>query len=142
MSPEELKEASRKAARFLHSGAVDILAVEGQKHFKNSFQRGVEGFTDKTLKKWPDIKEKTKKRKRQKNGSLPPILTNKGHLADSIQYDQDYNKQAVTFSSLDYGEYHNEGTGKTPKRQFMGESEVLDDKVMGIIEKHLDAIFK
>lgn len=144
MSPEKLKEAGLKAQKFLRGGAVDILAVEGQKHFKGSFERGVEGFTDKTLKKWPDIQEKTKKRKRRKNGSLPPILTDKGHLADSIRYDQDYNQQAVKFSSnLEYAQVHNEGGGprNMPKRQYMGESEVLDDKVTAMIDKQLDKFF-
>lgn len=172
MSPKELKKAAEKAALFLHTEAVDILATEGQKHFANSFQSGVEGFTDKQLKKWPDLKESTKKQKRRKNGSLPPILTNSGHLGDSINYNQDYNKQAVVFSSPGYGQIHNEGgtisgtqhvkshtrtvnantqhvkshtrtvNFSIPQREFMGESEVLDNTVIDLIEKHLDSIFK
>lgn len=150
MSPEELKRATLKAKDFLKTDAVTILSVEGQKHFRNSFQRGVEGFVDEKLVPWKDIQEKTKRRKRRKNGSLPPVLTDKGHLRDSIDYNADFNKQEAVFSSNQpYAQVHNEGgqAGKNgsatiPQRGFMGPSKELERKVVDKIERTLDNIFK
>lgn len=144
MSPQEMKRAAEQAKKLLTGDAITILGVEAKKHFQEGFQRDKQGFTDKTLEKWPDIKEATKKRKRKKNGDLAPILTNNGHLRDSIDWEGDYNQQAVVISSdLVYAEVHNEGGGPNnmPKRQFMGPSQQLDKKVQAKIEKQLDKIF-
>lgn len=113
MSPKEAKDAAEKIKRFLERDAIDILGIEGKEHFKESFQN--EGFTDKALVKWPDIKESTKKRKQRQNESSPKILTNEGHLGDSVDYNSDYGKGAAVFGSdLPYAQVHNEG-GKVKK---------------------------
>lgn len=169
MTPKELKVATQKAKDFLNSRALIILKNKGLAHFKDSFAASKQGFTDANLVKWTDIKESTKEKKRRKNGSLSPILTDSGNLMDSIVASTDYNQMQVTYSSDEpYSEIHNEGgkvsgtfrvkahtrKGKPvkahnktvnttiPKRQYMGPSKELERKVVDEIEKALDNIFK
>ncbi|MGA0556545.1 phage virion morphogenesis protein [Larkinella sp. VNQ87] len=138
MSPEDFKQAAKQAQAFIQNDVPRIVQVEGKKHFKQSFHN--EGFTDVTLEKWPDISEKAKDRKRRKNGSLPPILTDTGNLGDSI--DADIQPGQVVFGSdVPYAKRHNEGTNGTPKRQFMGPSKALDQKIIAKIERELKKIF-
>lgn len=144
MTPQQLKVAADRAKKLLTVDAVKVIGIEAKKHFQGSFERGIEGFTDDKIEKWPDIKEATKKKKRRQNGTLPPVLTDKGHLRDSIVWEADYDQQAAVLSSdLSYAEVHNEGGGpkNMPKRQFMGESKQLEKKIVNKIEKELDKIF-
>ena len=148
MKPSELRAAVAKAYHFLRTDAPKIVGIEAKKHFQDSFQRNKQGFTDTKLVKWKDIKESTKKRKRRKYGSLTPILTGEGHLRDSIEWEADYNKVEISSDKV-YAQIHNEGgqagrngSATIPKRQFMGPSKALDDKISNMLDQQLDRIFK
>ena len=92
--------------------------------------------------------EATVKAKTRKSGAIPPILVNKGHLRDSLDYNADFNAgQAVISSDLPYAQVHNEGgtagrnaSAAIPKRQFMGPSKALDRKIITKIERELTKI--
>jgi len=77
--------------------------------------------------------------------SSNPTLTESGALRKSIKVIQaDWTKiEIATVGNKvnDYSYKHNYGVG-VPKRQFMGESEVLDSKIEKLIEKELDKILK
>lgn len=144
MSPDEMKNAANAVKKLLTVDAVKITGIEAKKHFQEGFQPDKQGFTDERLEKWAPLKPATIKRKARKNGSVPPILTDKGHLRDSIEWAGDYDKQQVTMSSdRPYAEVHNEGGGpkNMPKRQFMGPSKALENKIVDKIERQLDKIF-
>lgn len=139
-----MKNAASAVKKLLTVDAVTITGKEAKKHFKQGFQRENQGFTDKSLENWEPLKPATVKRKTRKNGSTPPILTETGHLADSIEWKGDYEQQQVIMSSdLPYAQVHNEGGGpkNMPQRQFMGPSEVLEKTIVDNIERQLDKIF-
>jgi phage gpG-like protein len=144
MSPIEAKEAADAVKHFMTGDALKIVGIEAKKHFQEGFQTDHQGFTDDHLEKWKPLTPATVKRKTRKNGTTPPILTDKGHLRDSIDWEGDYNDQVVIMSSdLPYAEVHNEGGGpkNMPKRQFMGPSKQLEEKIVAKFEKQLDKIF-
>ena len=131
----------KEAQTFLENKLPTIVGVEATKHFKGSFQPGIEGFTDQALEAWPDVSEKRKAQKRRANGSLSPILTDTGDLADSITWQQQGNNVVIS-SDLPYAQRHNEGTNGMPKRQFFGASQVLDRTIQAKIERELDRLFQ
>lgn len=144
MSPAELKTATAKATAFLKKDALAIIGVEYKKHFQRSFQRDQQGFTDASLVKWQPLKPETLKRVTRRSGTAPPILTNDGHLRDSIDWEADYGQQAAVLSTdKPYAQVHNEGGGPNnmPKRQFMGPSKKLEETIVKKFERELDKIF-
>ncbi|MFC5408021.1 phage virion morphogenesis protein [Larkinella bovis] len=138
MDPKSFEQAARKVQTFIQTDIPKIVQVEGKNHFKQSFRD--EGFTDEILVKWPDISEKAKDRKRRKNGSLTPILTDSGNLGDSIDADIEPG-QVVFGSDVPYAKRHNEGEKGTPKRQFMGPSKALEKKIIDKIDRQLKQFF-
>lgn len=117
---------------FLKNDVPHIVGVEAQRHFRDSFRN--QGFTDKGLKKWPEVKRrkadsswygfkygsKTKRpgRKRKKPDSITnyspsatkrPILTGDTmELQNSITYRVGRNK-VVLISDKKYAKPQNEG---------------------------------
>lgn len=139
-----------KAAAYLRNDFPDIVGVEAVKHFKENFQN--EGFTNQTLQKWDDVKRRTNPPESQmgKASTTRKILTGQtGDLGDSLDYNANFNTVAIT-TDLPYAQAHNEGTttagrgNKTtiPKRQFMGDSQALIQKLNNELERHLNTIFK
>lgn len=111
MSPEEMKTAAAQVEKLFKEDAVKIMGIEGEKHFKKSFVD--EGFTDEKLEKWQKLKPATIAKKR---GNNQKVLTEEGHLADAVDWEADYNGQAVTFKNdRPYAQVHNEG-GKITRR--------------------------
>ena len=65
-----------------------------------------------------------------------PTLVKTGKLKNSIRIEDDY-----IVSDTEYGEYHNEGTGRLPRREFLGESDELEIKIAKFIEDKLVKLF-
>ena len=138
--------------KYIKLSVPRIIGVEAKKHFREGFQN--EGFTDAKLTPWQEVKRRSAERmKKNKNGSISKrqprdqkrkILLDTGHMRDSIDY-------SITGMEIEVGtddeigkvQAHNEGTttaGRNnnvtiPKRQFIGPSKALNDK----IEKRLTA---
>lgn len=138
-----------KTAAYLRNDFPRIVGIEAVNHFKESFQN--EGFTDKTLVKWKDVKRRTNPRPSQvgKAGSTRKILTGEtGDLGDSLDYNADYNQVAIT-SDVAYAQAQNEGTTTAgrgnnttiPQRQFVGDSKQLMDTINKKLTADLDEIF-
>ena len=137
----EFQIKAEELKRLLNNRVYTIVGVEAVKHFKASFQKENQGFTDVTLAPWADISDRRKDQKRKKNGDLPPILTDTGDLQDSITYEAQPAIGVVTISSdLPYAQRHNEGLAGMPKRQFMGPSKVLFDRIENKIDKEVQKI--
>lgn len=100
------------------------------KHFNRSFDRG--GFTDKTLVAWQPSK-------RGRQGGR--TLVDRGDLRRSIRATQLNNERIKIVSDRPYSARHNEGLAGSPKRQFMGRSQVLDKVCKKIIIEELNKIF-
>ncbi|WP_170982906.1 phage virion morphogenesis protein [Dyadobacter frigoris] len=101
-----MKTAAAAVKKLMEDDAYTIIGVEGEKHFKKSFRD--EGFTDESLEKWTPLKPASEERKRKKNGSVPPILTDKGHLSDAVDWHKG-NGSVVFTNDRPYAEIHNEG---------------------------------
>ena len=143
-----------KIQYFLNNTVFEIVGEEAVSHYKKSFQD--EGFTDKTLTKWKNVKRRENPRKKKrKQGNRPlawdkaKILTQSGELGDSIKYSRGSGRYVIISSDKAYAEVHNKGLragrGKgfrMPKRQFIGKSAALNKKIDAKIKKHLDKITK
>lgn len=135
-----MAQKSRKALEY----AIVDAGVTAKNFFVESFRK--QGWDDKTVQKWQPRKHADKRGGRA-------ILVKSGDLRRSIIRDP-ANRAALSIkihSDLPYAKIHNEGligkafgkrTFKMPKRQFMGDSYNLNEKVKKVIVKRLDQVFK
>lgn len=150
LKPEEIIRKFQKDATLLKFALerkipIKIAAVSVE-HFKENFDK--EGFVDNSLTKWEEVKRRQSDKVKGAS-STRRILTGKtGNLGRSIQYSIGRGTILI-HSDLPYAEVHNEGLragrGKgftMPKRQFIGDSKELEDKIKSIIEQELDKILK
>lgn len=158
---DDIKRQVRELTEFMNDDLLDIIEVEGLNHFEESFDN--EGFTDGGLKKWKPRKTKDKKgrditryrtNKVGKPGELNSygrknkgraILTGHNTGGNKLRNSLKGKKISggVEFSTdKEYAEVHNEGNETTPKRQFIGKSKTLDEKILKKVDKTLDKIFK
>lgn len=114
-------------------------------HFKKSFD--IEGFNDSPVKKWKPLK-----RKRSQPYTNNKILTKTGKLKNSLR-SRSYVGSRVwwvdIYSNVEYASVHNEGLRsgrgrgfKMPKRQFMGNSRILDKKIQTRIDNRIKNAIK
>lgn len=114
-------------------------------HFKKSFD--IEGFNDSPVKKWKPLKMK-----RRQPYTNNKILTKTGKLKNSLR-GRSYVGSRVwwvdIYSSVEYANVHNEGLRsgrgrgfKMPKRQFMGNSRILDKKIQTRIDNRIKNAIK
>ena len=107
------------------------LSEMANKHFNRSFDRG--GFTDSTLVKWMPSE-----RARAGQGKT---LIDRGDLRRSIRTVKQTFRQSRIISDRPYSARHNVGLAGMPKRQFMGQSAVLNKVSKKIIIEELNKIF-
>ncbi len=129
-----------------------------KEHFQENFLLG--GFVDGGLQKWKSAKRLggTVEDKDGNIKHIPPakgakgkyktLMSNRNNLYDSIEYTVS-DAEVVIENDVEYAAVHNEGlhagrgNGFTmPKRQFIGESEELDDAIYEMIEKELTKILE
>ena len=112
-----------------------LIGNEAKNFFVESFRK--QGFEDTIVEKW-------KPRKKEGKRSGRAILVDSGDLRRSI-IRQPVNKAQLRVkisTDLNYAKFHNEGIGKMPKREFMGNSYKLNELCKKIIISQLDKIFK
>jgi phage gpG-like protein len=137
-----LKQAEQKARKAMEAALVDV-GNTAKVFFVDSFRK--QGFDDKNVQKWKPRKRTTYKTKGGKtvNDTTRAILVKTGDLRRSIIRNT-ANRAALTFkisTDLVYAARHNNGLKNMPKRQFMGDSYNLNEKVKAVIVKRLDKIF-
>lgn len=148
--------------KFLQDDALRIVETEALNHFQNSFV--YQGFTDKSLVKWPGRKKprkkngkpatgKTLEKWKAKNEGRALLISHasdtKGtHMANSIVGERGPGKVTIIVDKP-YAQVHNEGlqAGRPPgftmpQRQFVGPSEQLEQKIMAKLEKEIDKLIK
>ena len=145
-----LKGAEKKARKALENAVVEI-GNTAKNFFVENFRK--QGFDDKTVQRWKPRKRTTYKTKsgRIVNDTTRAILVKEGDLRRSII--RVPNRAALNVkiqTNLDYAKIHNEGLMgkafgkhpfKMPKRQFIGDSYNLNEKVKAVIVKRLDKVF-
>lgn len=157
----DLQKKIDQLASKLPDAVLSVFEVEGINFINKNFRE--QGFNDNGLSKWKERKTTDRKdrdltRYRTDRKGVPGELTkfgreNKGRailvghntggdkLINSFRSRRE--KLAVIFFTYKhYAKYHNEGTDKLPKRQFMGKSKYLDDRIHAQITKKLDQIFR
>jgi phage gpG-like protein len=90
--------------------------------------------------KWKEVKRREKENQTKKDKK--PILIQSGTLRRAVN--ESVRKETWDEIRLgidvEYAKYHNEGTDKIPKRQFMGSSKELDEKIKKRIEREIKKV--
>jgi phage gpG-like protein len=110
-----------------------VLANQAQTFFTRSFDN--QGFTDGSLSKWAE-------RKYGKDAGRN-ILVKSGRLKRAVSSSiREANWNIIRLIvDVPYAEYHNEGTDKLPKREFMGDSKTLRDMQLKKLQQMSDKIW-
>lgn len=144
-----MKGMEQKARKALENAVVEV-GNTAKNFFVENFRK--QGFDDKTVQRWKPRKRTTYRTKsgRIVNDTTRAILVKTGDLRRSIIRVPNRAAMSVKIQTdLIYAKVHNDGLragrGKgfiMPKRQFIGDSYNLNDKVKAVIVKRLDKVFK
>lgn len=156
----EIRKKLQEIADFRKNKLPDIVGTEAVNHFKEGFAK--EGFTDKTLVKWRNVKRRDpaspwygfsmeNKSRFSNTRALDKILTGDSkELQNSISYVKQTDRVTV-YSDKEYAAVHQFGLtskifGKKSftqtARPFIGKSEVLEQNIYAKIERELAKITK
>jgi phage gpG-like protein len=137
-------EKLKKINNYLNEGVFEDVGNEAVSHYKKSFRD--EGFTNRNLKKWKEVKRRINPRNPKAAAATLPILTKSGELGDSIKHSKEGRKVIIRSDKV-YAQVHNEGLRagrgkgfKMPKRQFVGKSDELIKKINTKVAKHINTI--
>jgi phage gpG-like protein len=152
MTPNEfsryLIEAQREIQQYINEDAPVIIGKTAVDHFTENFQQ--EGFVDGGVQKWQEVKRRMNPKITGARASRPILTGDTGDLGMSIQYKDAADGKVTVYSDLPYSEAHNEGTANAgrshnvviPKRQFIGESEELNEKIKEELERKIGGKLK
>jgi len=144
-----ISDINKKAANFrtLTDRTLPVkagnVAVE---HFRDNFRQG--GFVDGGLQKWKPSKRLSSGSK-SAAGNRPTLMSERDLLFSDIKKTTRNGEVIIhtTETTQDYAAVHNEGlrSGRgrgfqMPKRQFIGDSKELNDKIENLIESELSKI--
>jgi phage gpG-like protein len=156
-----LAQKAKEIQRYVKHDAPRVLAKLWKDHARESFEN--QGYTDSVFEPWQEVKrrmpEKAKLGKRGKPLKKQPVDYTRdiligpkkaGGLKGSIRT-RVINKDAVEISSdTDYAIAHNYGTEtagknhniKIPKRQFIGQSHQLRERIIAKFKLDIEALIK
>lgn len=136
-----MKKVAQQARGAMETSLI-LIGNEARNFFVANFRK--QGFDDKSVEKWTPRKKQEKRAGRN-------ILVKSGDLRRSIRV-KGYSKTKLSIllaTDLKYASVHNfgeragRGKGfKMPKREFIGDSYNLNEKVKKIIVKQLDSKIK
>jgi len=133
--------------KVFYKGLSYELGNESRNHFVDSWRN--QGFTDRSLHKWKEVKRRTQGTKAYKYPKTKglgrrtrAILVKSGNLRRSVRIMEQAKKYVILGSDLPYAGVHNVGTETIPKRQFMGRSHVLESKMQKLITQRVNKMFK
>lgn len=148
MTPEQFAKMITKQAaeiRILTDRTLPIkVGAVAKKHFRENFLKG--GFVDNGLQEWKPAKRLSLKYGDKKNKTL---MSSRKHLYSNT-LDIPQRGSVKIENRTPYAAAHNEGTttaGKNrnvtiPRRQFIGDSAELTEKIKEAIKKEMDKILK
>lgn len=162
-SLQDLQRLLDRAVRDIPDKALRVIGVEGKKFITKNFRD--EGFTDSSLQKWDKRKTvdtsgrdntryRTNRRGRagnlnqygQRNKDRAVLVgfdTGGNKLKNSFNYRISLGSKQVSFyTAKPYAGRHNEGQDGMPKRQFIGQSNYLNEQIARKISTELDKIFR
>lgn len=113
---------------------LDIMANNAVNHFKiENFN--AQGFVDDNVSRWEP-------RKSKKDDAGRKILVKTGRGRESIKILSRSGMTREVGTEVPYMKYHNEGTSKLPKRQFIGPSKKLDRKNADVLTRRFNKLIK
>lgn len=138
--PEFFRKLQASLPQLKKNILKDVIAVEAENFVSDNFRK--QAYVDKGAKKW-------QARKDTKNKSA--LLVGSGTLRNHVTKARVVGDNVVIESSLIYAEVHNEGlkAGRgdgfmMPKRQFIGESETLKNRIkkkaVSLIDAHINKL--
>ena len=131
--PFNFKQKIKEVKRVQRNIPIKIGNI-AKNHFLDSFKK--EGFVDKTLDKWE--KRKFKNRSDKNNRGRRALLVDKGHLRRSLKVGRAaFSRIEVGSYGIRYAVFHNKGTNNIPKRQFIGNSRVMNQKIRDKIKSEI-----
>jgi phage gpG-like protein len=146
MTPEqftkELAQMIIEVKKFTEDAAPVIAGKTAADFFTQNFDR--QGFLNRGLQAWQDVKRRTNPRNTQRGQTAAGrriLFGETRNLSRSIDYDPQKGR-VIVFSDVHYAPYHNEGTDKLSKRQFIGDSAELDKLITSELERKLSKIIK
>lgn len=71
---------------------------------------------------------------RKDGDSSRALLVKSGRLRKSIRVTRVASNGARIGTNVNYAKYHNQGTGKTPQRQFLGKSAALNSRLQRFVK--------
>ena len=126
-----------------------VVANQATNCFLDGFKK--QGFTDTGLKKWEEVQRRIKgtsaykyPKKKQLSRRTSPILVRTGKLRRAVGNSvrtKTFN-QIVLVVGIDYASYHNDGTKKIPKREFMKDSATLSRMQKTLIDTKFKEIWQ
>jgi len=147
MTPEQFTNLIRKKEPQLRQLMMRTLPVKTStiavNFFKNNFR--VSGFVDTSVVRWK--RSKRQDNPKDKDRMYKTLLSRRNHLFNSTKKRvQPFT--AIIFNDVIYAKVHNEGgmAGRKghqfvmPKRQFIGESRMLNKTICETIEKEVSAL--
>lgn len=126
-----------------------ILGKEAKNFFLQAFRKG--GFTDISFKRWIPRRKRLAKGRTSATIKEAATLQKRGTLRRSIKVRPATFRKIRIFTNLVYAAIHNFGLkglafGKAsftmPKREFIGNSKVLERKLERTVLKQIDKVFK
>lgn len=161
MDLTELQKLLDRAMSEIPKQTIKIIGVEGLNFIKKNFRD--EGFTDTGFTKWDKRKTEDKNgrditryrsnrsgrqgqlnrygSKNQDRALLTGFATGGDKLRNSFKKSSSINE--VRFYTYKvYADRHNEGLDGMPKRQFMGKSAYLENKIKEKLSKELDKLLR
>ena len=144
MTPLEFEQHLRRHKEALGRLITRTLPVKAGtiavQHFRDNFRQ--EGFVDSSLQPWKPSKRKSDPK--NPDNAYKTLHSRHEHLSRSIKK-KVAPGVATVYTDVPYAAAHNEGTNRAgrnhrvriPKRQFMGQSKQLDDKVREMIDREV-----
>jgi phage gpG-like protein len=130
-----------KVQLYLENDLKDDVGIQAKNHFKKSFRD--EGFTDNKLSKWKEVKRREGENLKGATSKRKILTGTTKQLQDSIDYNTTHDGVEIV-TDVVYAQIHNEGgqagrngSATIPKRQFIGESENLNNKIASEIESEI-----
>jgi|GEM_PF-5554745 len=123
-----------------------LVGKETQNHFIQGFRQGG-GQTDESTGGWEPRKTMDKSDKANPNKNRA-ILVKTGHLMRSISLlEYSFDKIIIGTKGIPYAARHNKGITDSkgrpmPKREFVGKSKKLNEKIVSLIKKKIDNCWK
>lgn len=153
MSFNEARKIAMHLAKFQKEidAMRTIMGVEAVNHYKKSFKDG--GFTDNSLVKWQGRKRNSYRTigGARVDDTTRALMVKTGTLKRSINYIRSGRYSVViNTGALPYAKIHNDGLNgkafgrsifKMPKRQFIGYSKTLNNKILSRIDSKIKRIF-